>query len=536
MLTWQNTGDPCTPETLTFVNHLMPTRIGYTTALGTGFLNGTNPSITATVDTGYSPRGLSYFDATGTQQLIFTLSKKIYRYPGNTDISRAAAYTNGYFSFAQYRDKIYGVNGADLLQKSTTGAFADVAGNQPKLTRIAVAGEYMAGIGLAANFTRSDAVVVSASPYLVMISAVGNPEQFDPSVDTTAFYQDIVDTGGPLTTIVRLRDFFVVFQRSGVYVIEQNPDPAIKWQIRCVSDYFGCEWPDSVIEVNNVLYWISPTRSGEVCAFDGSQITVLSQALKSTIVDTSNVYVDSGFVTGTNAELEGGLTAATDGETIVWSRFVSSAFGIPDVAYSKQLYLNIATGRFGYSDRMTLTSSLFGVFSNAWQNGMLTVKCTQLSAGANKFQAGYLTPLANSDCRVELYRGSNVFNKISNATLRFSEYVYPKEMVTELAKIGGFSTNALPAYTGTPSMIWASTKNSGDAISYPTVTAASAPSATWNTNTSSIDISASSIRGQSARTFAFVVFVQPVNSLTGITIDYAPAGNAQAGAKAGAWQ
>ena len=535
MLTWQNTGDPCTPETLTSVNHLMPTRIGYTTALGAGFLNGTNPSITATVDTGYSPRGLSYFDATGTQQLIFTLSKKIYRYPGNTDISRAAAYTNGYFSFAQYRDKIYGVNGADLLQKSTTGAFADVA-NTPKLTRIAVNGEYMAGINLVANYTLASAAVVAASAYRLMISAVGNPEQFDYSVDTTAFTQDIVNTGGPLTALATLRDMFVVFQKSGVYVVESTGNPADPWAIRLVSDYYGCEWPDSVIEVNNVLYWISPTRSGEVCAFDGSQITVLSQALKSTIVDTSNVYVDSGFVTGTNAELEGGLTAATDGETIVWNRFVSSAFGIPDVAYSKQLYLNIATGRFGYSDRMTLTSSLFGVFSNAWQNAMLTVKCTQLSAGANKFQAGYLTPLADSDCLVELYRGSNVFNKISNATLRFSEYVYPKYMVTELMKIGGFSTNALPAYTGTPSMTWASTKNSGDAISYPTVTASSAPVATWNTNTSSFDIAASSIRGQSARTFAFVVFVQPVNSLTGITIDYAPSGNAQAGAKAGVWQ
>ena len=34
MLTWQNTGDPCAPETLTFVDHLMPTRIGYTTAFG----------------------------------------------------------------------------------------------------------------------------------------------------------------------------------------------------------------------------------------------------------------------------------------------------------------------------------------------------------------------------------------------------------------------------------------------------------------------------------------------------------------------
>lgn len=535
MLTWQNTGDPCTPETLTFVNHLMPTRIGYTTALGPYAFSSNNTEITMAANTGYSPRGLSYFDSTGAQQFIFTLSNKIFRYPNNTDISRGVAYTNGYFSFAQYRDKIYAVNGADLLQKSTTGAFADVA-STPKLTRIAVNGEYMAGINLVANYTLASAAVVSASAYRIMISGVGNPEQFDYTVDTTAFSQDIVNTGGPLTALGTLRDMFVVFQKSGVYVLESTGNPADPWAIRLVSDYYGCEWPDSVIEVNNVLYWISPTRSGEVCAFDGSQITVLSTALNSTIVDRSNVYVESGFVNGTAAELEGGLTAGTDGETIVWNRFVSSAAGIADTAYSKQLYLNIPTGRFGYSDRMTFASSIFGVFSNAWQNGILTIKCGTIAAGANKFKAGYLARLTDSDCRIDLYRGSNVFNKISTATLRFSEYVYPKDFATELAKIGGFATNALPAYSGSPSLTWVSTKNSGDALTYPVVTAVTTPVATWNSTTSAFDFSASSIRGLSARTFAMMVFVSPINSLTGISIEYAPAGNAQAGAKAGAWQ
>ena len=54
MLTWQNTGDPCTPETLTFVDHLMPTRIGYTTAFGPNIsaIYTSNPTITVAADTG----------------------------------------------------------------------------------------------------------------------------------------------------------------------------------------------------------------------------------------------------------------------------------------------------------------------------------------------------------------------------------------------------------------------------------------------------------------------------------------------------
>jgi hypothetical protein len=526
----------------------MPTRIGYTTALGAGFLNGTNPSITATVDTGYSPRGLSYFDATGTQQLIFTLSKKIYRYPGNTDISRAAAYTNGYFSFAQYRDKIYGVNGADLLQKSTTGAFADVA-STPKLTRIAVNGEYMAGINLVANYTLASAAVVAASAYRLMISAVGNPEQFDYSVDTTAFTQDIVNTGGPLTALATLRDMFVVFQKSGVYVVESTGNPADPWAIRLVSDYYGCEWPDSVIEVNNVLYWISPTRSGEVCAFDGAQITVLSQALQSTIVDQSTAYSTSGFVGTSTNGLKGGITSATDGETIVWSRFTVEDAGdsigtaaLPG-ATTKQLYLNIATGRFGYSDLLTGGVQMpYGVFSNAWQNGILTVVRQPIAAA--DFKAAKMSPFELSVPWVEWYRRSDFFVSISNLTVDFSEWL--TDTIGKIAVNGSISatmdlypvaaTDLLPAYFTNPTLQWLSSKTTGNAISKTESTAITVPSSAWNSTTNAFDIGSSTVRSKSARVFAFKLKVQPLNSLVALKVSYAPSGSAQAGAKAGAWQ
>jgi len=536
MLTWNNTGDPCAPETLTFVNHLMPTRIGYTTALGPYAFTNNNTEITMATNTGYSPRGLCYFDATGTQQLIFTLSNKIFRYPNNTDISRAVAYTNGYFSFAQYRDKIYAVNGADLLQKSTTGAFADVA-TTPKLTRIAVNGEYLAGINLVADFA-STAPTVTASAYRLMISAVGNPEQFDTVADTTAWNQDIVNTGGPLTGITALRDFFVVFQKSGVYVVQSTGNPSDPWAIRLVSDYYGCEWPDSVIEVNNVLYWISPTRSGEVCAFDGSQITVLSQALQSTIVDSSTIYYsEKGFTGTTTYQLKGGLTAATDGETITWCRmYTTEATDSIVLGFSTlYLYLNIATGRFGTSGALQSTSAPFGVFSNAWQNAMLTIIPTQISNGANKFKAAYLAPFESASGRAEFYRGGDYINKITNSILRFSEYNGNDAINNAIAVIGAPGAVPKSAYNTSPTLKWMSTQRSGDAISKPEAFSLSTPSGTWNTTTGAFDMPSAASRSVSAKTFGFVLNVQPINSLTGIAVTYAPAGSSQVGAKAGTW-
>ena len=72
------------------------------------------------------------------RQIGFSLSKKLFQHPGgNADIystwrCRVRKRFSRSLSTAKY---IYACNGADLLQKSSTGAFADVA-STPKLTRI----------------------------------------------------------------------------------------------------------------------------------------------------------------------------------------------------------------------------------------------------------------------------------------------------------------------------------------------------------------------------------------------------------------
>lgn len=545
MLTWQNAGDPTTPDTITAVVGLMPTRIGYTSGFGVTAFSASNTEITETTGIGYTPRGLSYFDSTGAQQLVFTIANKIYRYPGNTDVSRGVAYTNGAFSFAQYRDCIYGVNGADLLQKSTTGAFADVA-NTPKLTRIAVNGEYMAGINLVANYTLASAAVVSASAYRIMISAVGNPEQFDYSVDTTAYTQDIVNTGGPLTAIASLRDMFVVFQKSGVYVVESTGNTANPWVIRLVSDYFGCEWPDSVIEVNNILYWISPTRGGEVCAFDGSTISVLSGALSNCLVATDGVQ-NSGFVSaGSLIARRGGLVAATDGETIAWTRYYytdgANEFNGLGTSYA-MLTMNIPTSRFGYQWSGIIADQPLMVFSNAPQSGMLGIIVTKRSSGDNRFKIASVGQSANAGGSIQFFRGGEEMTKITGVTLRFAETVQNLALngTTPMTLSMGFmsqaSTSAYPAYAGTPTLSWMSTKNTGDAISKTESTVLTLPTGTWNSNTSSFDISAATSRSQNAKVFAFYIQnLSPTNSLVGITVHGEPSGLTKVDGRRTTWQ
>lgn len=540
MLTWQNTGDPCTPETVTFVNHLMPTRIGFTTALGPVAFTANNTAITMAANTGYSPRGLAYFDSSGNQQFLFSLANQIYKYPNNTNVSRGAAYTNGNFSFAQWRDKTYAANGADDLQVATTGSFADAAGTTPVFTRIAVAGEFLAGIGLAADFVGT-LRTVTASPYMLMISGVGNPEQFDVDVDTSAYFQDIYDSGGPLTAIARLRNFFVVFQKSGVYVVE-NVGGAEKWSVRCVTDYYGCENPDSIIEVNNVLYWISPTRFGEVCAFDGAQVTAISGALQSTYIDRFTAYAnDAGFNAPSASWLAGALTAATDGENIIWNKAVFNN-ATPLSALSYQLYMNIPTQRFGISFSCKSTNCMMLVASNAAQNGIISLLPTSLTPGSSAYKVAYLAPLyGTGEAFVEFFRkpiGTKA--AINNMTLLFSETLTAPPNVTPLyVAVGALATGGAyskPSVSGTPVLQWTSSQASGLVENKTETGALTIPTGSWNASTSSFNISSASARSASAAGFGFVLYVEPVNSLVGVTIDHAPSGTGQTGSKAGIWQ
>ena len=535
------------------VNGLVPTRIGYTAGdLPTAF-SSSNTEITETTGLGYTPRGLSYFDTSGDQQLIFTIANKIYRYPGNADISRGVAYTNGAFSFAQYREYIYACNGADLLQKSSTGAFADVA-STPKLTRICAWGERLFGINNVASFT-SGGTPYAASNYRYWISGIGNPEQFDAAIDSTAYTDDIKDDGGPLVACAVLRDFVVVLKRSGVYVIEDTGGPI--FAERKVSDYYGCEWPDSVIVVNNIMYWISPTRNGEVVAFDGSQISVVSGALASTIIDQSTSNDAAGWASYSSDYTKGGITAATDGETIVWNRFTTDTNNsILSYIKTEQLYMNIPTGRFGYSNvlnRDNLNGGLvsylpFGVYSSAAQNAILTVASTQITAGTFTFRPAMMSSGKVAGYGIaEWYRGGPQVTSINNVTLRFSEYTYKNELLPSNS-INGVLTSSfpdssaapLPAFiTGAanPSLKWSSTQTSGDAITKTESTAITAPTGTWNSATKSFNISPATARSASASVFAFSVSgLAPYNSLTSVIVDATQAGTKQAGAKVVQWQ
>jgi len=545
MLTWQNTGDPCTPETVTFVNHLMPTRVGFTTALWPEILGaaaGTNTTVNVPAATPvFRSTGYAYFDSTQAQKAVFSINKKLYRFPGNADISRGVAYTGDYFCFAQWRDRIYAANGADVLQNATTGSFADVSATAPKFTRIAVAGEFLAGIGLVADYVGSLATV-TASPYMLMISGVGNPDQFDVDIDTSAFYQDIYDSGGPLTAIARLRDFFVVFQKSGVYVVE-NVGGDLKWSIRCVTDYFGCAHPDSVIEVNNVLYWISPTNGGEVCAFDGAQVTPLSSALNG--IGLNGTGNDNyGFVDATSTVTTRCITAATNGETIIWNSFYTTNGSVTDdTVFSEQLYLNIDTGRFGFSSLLGGDSTIapFCVFSNAVQSDLLAIKVNTRTAFpfSGNLAVAAMRPYSSASITPEFsfYRGSEQPVSIVNATPRFSEYPENNAITNGLVALQAGDPNlAVPTYaTSTPAFSWMSTQRTGDST-YTAEAAATVPTASWNSTTGAFDIASSTVRSKTAKTFAFKVALAPVNSITGITIDTAPAGTGQTGAKAVKWQ
>ena len=205
---------------------------------------------------------------------------------------------------------------------------------------------------------------------------------------STAYRRHQRDDGGPLVACAVLRDFVVVLKKSGVYVIEDTGGPI--FAERKVSDYYGCEWPDSVIVVNNIMYWISPTRNGEVVAFDGTQITPVSNSLASTSFDRSRYYriLNSSIPAGSSVEIEGGITAG-DGENIVWNELPQqwAAFRMASPRSNhlhEHSYWSVWVFQPVCESTQTRLTCRLG-FIPTLRNAILTVASTQIATGRTTF-------------------------------------------------------------------------------------------------------------------------------------------------------
>ena len=243
--------DPTTPGVLTDCANLIPFEAGMKGA-------------PVAVSVGYNAlaaacRGIvSVTKLDGTRRLIAGTASKLYDPSGAswTDRSRAGNYSLGAddrWSFAQYGDATLAATPTAVVQRSTTGAFADVSGSpQAKII------ESAQGFAIAFNTsTSSDEWYCSA--YL-------DETNWSLSVANQCVKGRLVGGAGPITAARRFGDNVVAFKSGSMYLGTYVGAPEV-WRWTQVSNDVGCVGQDAVVDTS--IGHVFASRDG-IYVFDGT--------------------------------------------------------------------------------------------------------------------------------------------------------------------------------------------------------------------------------------------------------------------------
>lgn len=224
--------DPTTPGVLTDCENVIPFE---------GGLKGAPVAVTVgAAALAAACRGASVVsDLAGNRRLFAGTSTKLYELSGTswTDRSRGANYTLGTddrWAYVQFGDSTIAVTPSAIVQRSTSGAFADVAGSpQAKLV------ESAAGFVMVLN--------TSVSEDQWHCSAYLDETDWVTSLTTQSASGRLVGGSGPINAARRFGDDIVAYKGGTMFVGRYVGAPEI-WRWVQVSNDIGCVGQDAVVD------------------------------------------------------------------------------------------------------------------------------------------------------------------------------------------------------------------------------------------------------------------------------------------------
>lgn len=257
--------DPTTPGVVVDCLNAIPSAKGIKAA----------PSLVATTIDALAATCLGsavLFKLDGTSRVFAGTATKLYEISSTSwsDVSRVGDYTTGdiRWRFGIMGNTALATNKSDLLQYSTTGDFADVAG-APKAQYMDVAAGFvmLAGVDLGggAGF-ESDRWICSAYQ---------DYSDWTPATTTQCTTGRIVDAPGPFTGVRALGAQFVAYKDKSVFLGEYVSAPDV-WRWTRIPGEIGCPNHDAVVSISTAHYFIGQEN---IYAFDGNAITPIGTGI-----------------------------------------------------------------------------------------------------------------------------------------------------------------------------------------------------------------------------------------------------------------
>ena len=236
--------DPATPGIIRDGENIIPSPAGFRSAYAP--VNARPSNLTATC-----VGAVSIVDLAGNATTFAGTSTELFAEDGDhwTAVTRASGdYTSGTsWLFAQQGNATYAANDSSVLQKYTSGTFADVSGGPVAKILVSAQNQLLA-------FDTNEATF-GDSPNRWWCSALGNPDSWIPSIATQSASGIIVDTEGPITAAGSIGDRVVLWKENSMYMGTQIGPPSV-WAWPLVSDQVGCVGPRAHVSAESLRYFM----------------------------------------------------------------------------------------------------------------------------------------------------------------------------------------------------------------------------------------------------------------------------------------
>lgn len=217
----------------------------------------------------------------GTRRIFAGAATKIYELSGGAwgDVSRAAAYTTGgdnRWMFAQFGDATLATNRADVIQRSTSAAFADVA-TAPKAEIIFSVGSQVMALNVNDGAEKTDGW---------HCCALFDDTDWTESVTTQSASGRLVATPGAITAGARLGEYAVAYKSKAIFLGQYVGAPAVWDWIQVPGGDSGCVGKEALCDLGGVHFVVGEDN---FYIFDGTRPTpIADNAVRQWFYDNSN--------------------------------------------------------------------------------------------------------------------------------------------------------------------------------------------------------------------------------------------------------
>ncbi|RON17948.1 hypothetical protein BK660_21915 [Pseudomonas brassicacearum] len=288
-----------------------------------------------------------------TRRIIAGTTTKLYELLAGawTDIGRAAAYTGGVdtrWSITQFGDATLCANRADVIQRSTGAAFADVA-TAPKAEILFTVGAFVMALNVNDGAEKPDGW---------QCSAAFDDTSWTPSIATQATAGRLVATAGRLTAGMRLGEYAIAYKAKSIYLGQYVGAPTVWNWIQVPGGEAGCVGKEAICDLGGAHFFVGDDN---MWVFDGTRP-----------VSVADGYVRQYFYDNSNPAYRYRTVCVFDRQkNLVWVFYPSLGSTTPDSA----LVYHIVAKKWGVANR-SIEAALNYVTSGVTIDGLSAISAT----------------------------------------------------------------------------------------------------------------------------------------------------------------